>query len=518
MADPVPIPILALPPATLPLTGAEVLPMVQNGVTAQGTTADMPFKGPSLVSVVRTAYEKMSDFISVKDFGAVGDGATDDTAAIQNALNYMGALGGGTVYFPPGQYVHALVNVDYDNTIIQGAGSKSGGTVLLYPTSTNGIVIRALNGCGVRNLKMAPDGTATNGAAISCLAQDAFSPQNRLQFDSLVLEGCWIGLAVWPNANGAQVTRCNFVNCSQIAMLAGNISPGTVSNFLIQGNAFSGPLAGGAVQLRLDTATGCRVVGNRFTGDAFHIALAPQAPTTNTGGLTISGNTFQDWNSISIRIVETGVVKINDVAITGNSMANTRLAANSGIYIDTPSQGGHIAVTGNVIRLTGTNENGIYVADGNEVTVVGNAIQGPGAGLNGVRIGPVTNNVIVASNSIAGFGTPVLNDSAGNGVLVSGNVTDYGVFNVNPSGNICQLPDWGMLINVQGSNSFNTVNTPNQVGRQVVLKFETGGSTVSASSNLKIGANFGPTTSNDTLTLICDGSRWYEVARSVNAA
>lgn len=39
----------------------------------------------------------------VTDFGAVGDGTTDDTAAIQSALNATAA--GGTVYFPMGTYL-----------------------------------------------------------------------------------------------------------------------------------------------------------------------------------------------------------------------------------------------------------------------------------------------------------------------------------------------------------------------------------------------------------------------------
>jgi hypothetical protein len=41
---------------------------------------------------------------SVRDFGAAGDGVTDDTAAIQAAVNACVPSGGGTVYFPPGSY------------------------------------------------------------------------------------------------------------------------------------------------------------------------------------------------------------------------------------------------------------------------------------------------------------------------------------------------------------------------------------------------------------------------------
>lgn len=39
------------------------------------------------------------------DGGASGDGITDDTEAIQQTIDMVGALGGGTVYFPPGVYI-----------------------------------------------------------------------------------------------------------------------------------------------------------------------------------------------------------------------------------------------------------------------------------------------------------------------------------------------------------------------------------------------------------------------------
>ena len=47
-----------------------------------------------------------SNAVSVLDFGAVGDGVTDDSAAIQRAVDYIGTQeGGGTIHFPNGSYV-----------------------------------------------------------------------------------------------------------------------------------------------------------------------------------------------------------------------------------------------------------------------------------------------------------------------------------------------------------------------------------------------------------------------------
>lgn len=52
----------------------------------------------------RTAQDKMRDIISVKDFGAQGDGTTDDATAINNALKYANSVNGATIRIPKGIY------------------------------------------------------------------------------------------------------------------------------------------------------------------------------------------------------------------------------------------------------------------------------------------------------------------------------------------------------------------------------------------------------------------------------
>lgn len=70
--------------------------------------------GPSALSpITRTIQEKLDDFVSVRDFGAIGDGSTDDTEAINRALTNLWPTANfadaykqhRTLYFPAGVYV-----------------------------------------------------------------------------------------------------------------------------------------------------------------------------------------------------------------------------------------------------------------------------------------------------------------------------------------------------------------------------------------------------------------------------
>jgi hypothetical protein len=61
--------------------------------------------GTGTAELSQTVETKLRETVSVKDFGAVGDGVTDDTAAIQAAIDAVFAANGGTVFFPSGVYI-----------------------------------------------------------------------------------------------------------------------------------------------------------------------------------------------------------------------------------------------------------------------------------------------------------------------------------------------------------------------------------------------------------------------------
>lgn len=89
------------------LTGLSVLGRAANssGVMA-AITATRPHQS-LMVNDAGTLLEwgYPHDWFYVTEYGATGDGVTDDTAAIQDAIDACEAAGGGTVYFPEGVYV-----------------------------------------------------------------------------------------------------------------------------------------------------------------------------------------------------------------------------------------------------------------------------------------------------------------------------------------------------------------------------------------------------------------------------
>jgi hypothetical protein len=73
-----------------------------------------------------TASRTGVSWLSVRDFGAMGDGTTNDTKAIQNTINQVLTAGGGVVYLPPGQYlISSQLKIDGSNIALQGAGKDT---------------------------------------------------------------------------------------------------------------------------------------------------------------------------------------------------------------------------------------------------------------------------------------------------------------------------------------------------------------------------------------------------------
>ncbi len=102
------------------------------GITIDGTDGVAPDVGATLVYNAQggDSYKLKKPtppgWQDVTDYGAIGDGSTDDTTAINDAIDAANDAGGGVVYFPPGTYkVTAQLTTPGANVWIRGCSIDS---------------------------------------------------------------------------------------------------------------------------------------------------------------------------------------------------------------------------------------------------------------------------------------------------------------------------------------------------------------------------------------------------------
>jgi hypothetical protein len=140
-----------------------------NSSASQSDAFQVSYTPPFTGSVATSVGLKLAQTVSVKDFGAVGDGVADDTAAIQAAL-----AAATSVYFPAGTYL-TTGNIDIKNKCLFGDptnASDIASQIKLSGTNTNASLF--INGGDI----LTPWGSGGG-----CLLRD------------LLLEGNWDGIA-----------------------------------------------------------------------------------------------------------------------------------------------------------------------------------------------------------------------------------------------------------------------------------------------------------------------------------
>src|SRR5215510_849887 len=65
----------------------------------------------TLITPTATSQNPTTSAYNVRTFGAKGDGKTLDTLAINKTIDAAAAAGGGTVYFPAGNYLSVSIHL-----------------------------------------------------------------------------------------------------------------------------------------------------------------------------------------------------------------------------------------------------------------------------------------------------------------------------------------------------------------------------------------------------------------------
>ena len=447
-------------------------------------------------AVVTTVQDKLRESVSVKDFGAIGDGVTDDTAAIQAAIN---ASSGKVLYLPAGTYLCSMLTL-VSNLTLAGAGQN--------------------------NTVLKSDGTVADNFVVGQNTSYVTVQNLQVDFADIASVNATSALGFF-NSNFVAIRNCKVVKFNKLG-----IAMNSVRNFWIQDNYIerTTPDAQGVNECILTTETGpqtneygwiqnnvCNNAGTLLQGGHFFIENntvlnwrygagigIAQTSTTIYNVISnnyISGNyTGVDSDGFSVKGIECwgSLTNILGNIIHGASgpgifvggtntlIKNNTLYNNNTYTAETPSAGIALAystavynannsvIVGNrcvdTLGASGTQQYGILIGvNVASVVVVGNQ-------LNGNKTGDIlaltTSNNSYIGNTYFGSATSTL------GVIANGASTSVGI--TLPNATFGDIVNASCSIDLQGMVISGYVNAANAV--ILVVTNNTGSSKTLASA------------------------------------
>ena len=165
------------------------------------TSEQVTFLAAGSGATQRTVLDKLRDVVSVKDFGAVGNGVANDSPAIQAAINYLESIDGGVLYFPAGTY-----GIDAPLVVPGGVslrGESEYATILKKTTATATSIYnpRVIEPLGT------PSGTGTPIGNAVCVLYMCFNAANE---DVPYAYGTVEHLTIQANTNDPNTTTTKF--------------------------------------------------------------------------------------------------------------------------------------------------------------------------------------------------------------------------------------------------------------------------------------------------------------------
>jgi hypothetical protein len=471
-----------------------------------------------------TVQNKLRESVSVKDFGAVGDGTTDDTAAIQAACTYIFGLDASrpVLFFPAGIYlITSPITTDEDGVVFEGSGnaapfdslsSYAGGTTIKY------------------------GGTAIPEASGGVFTIGGSSQQCRgLTIRNLTIDCQDLANAVW----GEQTNSLFVENVTTLQAIWGIYKIGDNNNSDIFRNCvfYDPPTGGGGISLRENchsaTIQDCQF-GNKTTGTrnpAYGILVAKDG---NCSDFMVIGCNF-DYH----RVTTSHFYLDNDCrgfSFIGNYIEGRDDGVTAATCI--LSGGSGAVIHGN--RITAPAALGIdyginCYSTCESVSIIGNYFDG--FDVAAIRIASGARNINCMSNEINSCPTLFINQNAAgskNSLTVADGdvVTDSVTTNKLVCSNISTLTIASGAVTVtstyhrldtEGGAATDNLDTINGgVDGQLLILSDVSSSrdvtAKDATGNIQLTGDFTFLTARDKLILIYDATAgvWCEISRSTN--
>jgi hypothetical protein len=277
------------------------------------------FIAPGLGTIARSSNDKFSETVSVKDFGAIGDGVTDDTVAFNKATAYIRSkletgTGGNNFYniellIPAATYVIS----SWDLTGLLGRSlCISGYGVKLFGNTAGVAVVDCIGSRWLRfsGIKVVSDTSVQPLCGIQIGPKGTETCGNNTFNDCEVLG--YFSRAAFCNL-GSETTQhfgCTYLNRTQSGTPYAYIGDG-LSQFLpVSSYQTITRVANQALSFTNNTHYGCQIRNEGGAGDATFLAY--------TAGWFFDRNTyFLAFNNASVRLYGTTAYRNLDLHIDG---------------------------------------------------------------------------------------------------------------------------------------------------------------------------------------------------------